>query len=30
MINQDAIDLFQQVPVGTKVIVLGHAQPRVS
>jgi lipoprotein-anchoring transpeptidase ErfK/SrfK len=30
MINQDAIDLFQQVPVGTRVVVLGHAQPRVS
>ncbi len=30
MINQDAIDLFQQVPVGTRVVVLGHAQPKTS
>jgi lipoprotein-anchoring transpeptidase ErfK/SrfK len=30
MINQDVIDLYAQTPVGTKVVVLGHAQPRVS
>jgi len=30
MINQDAIDLYSQTPVGTRVVVLGHAQPRVS
>ena len=30
MINQDAIDLYSQTPVGTRVVVLGHAQPKVS
>jgi len=30
MINQDVIDLYGQTPVGTKVIVLGNAHPRVS
>jgi lipoprotein-anchoring transpeptidase ErfK/SrfK len=30
MINQDVIDLYAQTPVGTKVIVLGHAQPKMS
>ena len=30
MINQDAIDLYPQTPVGTRVVVLGHAQPKVS
>ncbi len=27
MVNQDAIDLYQRVAVGTKVVVLGNAQP---
>jgi lipoprotein-anchoring transpeptidase ErfK/SrfK len=27
MINQDAMDLYARVPVGTKVVVLGNAQP---
>jgi lipoprotein-anchoring transpeptidase ErfK/SrfK len=30
MINQDAIDLYQRVPVGTKVVVLGGAGARTS
>ncbi|MDR3408713.1 MAG: L,D-transpeptidase [Methylovirgula sp.] len=30
MINQDVIDLYAQTPVGTKVVVLGHAQPKMS
>ena len=28
MINQDVIDLFSRVPVGTNVVVLGGARPR--
>ncbi len=30
MINQDVIDLYSRTPVNTKVIVLGHAQPRTA
>jgi lipoprotein-anchoring transpeptidase ErfK/SrfK len=30
MINQDVIDLYQRTPVGTRVVVLGHAKPKVS
>jgi lipoprotein-anchoring transpeptidase ErfK/SrfK len=30
MINQDVIDLYSRIPVGTKVIVLGNAQPSVA
>lgn len=29
MTNQDVMDLYSRVPVGTKVIVLGNAQPSV-
>ncbi|ACB94106.1 L,D-transpeptidase [Beijerinckia indica] len=27
MVNQDVVDLYQRVPVGTRVIVLGNKQP---
>jgi lipoprotein-anchoring transpeptidase ErfK/SrfK len=30
MINQDAIDLYGRIPLGTKVIVLGNAKPEVA
>jgi len=30
MINQDVIDLYGRVPAGTRVVVLGHAKPKVS
>ncbi len=30
MINQDVIDLYARTPVGTRVVVLGHAQPRTA
>ncbi len=30
MINQDVMDLFSRVPVGTKVVVLGDAHPDVA
>ena len=30
MINQDVMDLFNRVPVGTKVVVLGNAHPSVA
>ncbi len=30
MINQDVMDLYSRVPVGTKVVVLGNAQPSVA
>jgi lipoprotein-anchoring transpeptidase ErfK/SrfK len=30
MINQDVMDLFGRVPLGTKVVVLGNAQPSVA
>ena len=29
MINQDAIDLYSRVPEGTRVVVLGTAQPTI-
>jgi lipoprotein-anchoring transpeptidase ErfK/SrfK len=28
MVNQDVMDLYQHTTVGTKVVVLGNAQPQ--
>ena len=30
MINQDVLDLYGRIPLGTKVIVLGNAKPEVA